>query len=114
MKRVKSLMIGLLITAGLMEAETVYFGETSGAYHLGYTACARSGAGYGDGGWKYHSERSVAEAHGLKPCKRCYSPKVVKPKRGAWAKQAPKTTTTIKPVWVRPCETDSECEGVVR
>jgi hypothetical protein len=85
----KRFVVGLLVAAGLMmaaEPEIVYFGETSGAYHLGYTACARSGAGYTDAGWKYHAERAVAEKHGLKACKRCYSPKVAKPSRASWAK----------------------------
>jgi methylphosphotriester-DNA--protein-cysteine methyltransferase len=62
----KSIILGLLL-ASMMFGEAVHFGPSSKVYHLSATCSVRKGAK----AHKLTSERSVAEAHGLRECKRC-------------------------------------------
>jgi len=82
----KQILIGLLM-AGAMFADTVFFAKSAGkngVFHKNETCSARNLGGR----HALKSERSEAEAHGLRECKRCYR-----------AKNAV------------PCTTDSDCES---
>jgi len=60
----KSIILGLLLAA-MMYGEAVHFGANSKVFHTSTTCSAKGGK------HKLTSERSVAEAHGMRLCKRC-------------------------------------------
>jgi methylphosphotriester-DNA--protein-cysteine methyltransferase len=60
----KSVILGLLLAA-MMYGEAVHFGANSKVFHTSTTCSAKGGK------HKLTSERSVAEAHGMRLCKRC-------------------------------------------
>jgi methylphosphotriester-DNA--protein-cysteine methyltransferase len=60
----KTIILGLMVTLMAM-GEVVHFGASSKVYHATVTCSAKGGK------HKLSSEKAVAEAHGLRACKRC-------------------------------------------